>query len=120
MDARKKQVYTAFYRRSTEGFIVRESEIQAIAPESLVADIKEPVVMVGDGAISYQDFWLKELGTLVEIAPVHLHSPSAAAIGLLSGELLQNDVTLDISTASPLYVRASDAELSLVRKKGLQ
>ena len=120
MDARKKQVYTAFYRRNTKGFIERESEIRAIAPEGLVADIKEPVVMVGDGAIAYRDFWLKELGALVEIAPFHLHSPSAAAIGLLSGELLQNNVTLDVATASPLYVRASDAELSLVRKKGLQ
>jgi tRNA threonylcarbamoyladenosine biosynthesis protein TsaB len=119
MDARKKQVYTAFYRRNNKGLIVRESEIRAIAPERLVTDIEEPVVMVGDGVMAYHDFWLKELGTLVEIAPFHLHSPSAAAIGLLSGELLQNDVTLDVASASPLYVRASDAELSLIRKKGL-
>lgn len=119
MDARKKQVYTAFYRRNVNGLIERESEIIAISPGNLVANIKEPVVMVGDGVISYHDYWQKELGEMVEFAPMQLHSPSAAAIGLLAGELLQNNNILDIATASPLYVRSSDAELSLVKKKGL-
>lgn len=119
MDARKKQVYTAFYRRNSEGLAVREGEIRAISPECLIADIEEPVVMVGDGTITYHDLWVKELGPLVEMAPFHMHSPSAAVIGLLAGGLLQNNITLDVATACPLYVRASDAELSLVRKKGL-
>lgn len=120
MDARKKQVYTAFYRRNAKGFIVRECDIRATVPDSLITDINEPVVMVGDGAITYRDYWQKELGGLVEFAPCQLHSPSAAAIGLLAGELLENDITLDIGAASPLYVRASDAELSLVQRKGIE
>ncbi len=120
MDARKKEVYTAFFRRTAEGTIRREGVVRAITPDQLAADIDEPVVMVGDGAIVYQDLWQDTLGSLVEFAPFHLHSPSAAAIGLLAAELLEKGETLDIAAATPLYVRASDAELSLVRKKGLQ
>ncbi len=119
MDARKKQVYTAFYRRDPKGSIFREGDIMAISPEDLVSDMTEPIVMVGDGVITYQDYWQSELGELVEFAPFQMHSPSAAAIGLIAGELLKKNKTLDIATASPLYVRSSDAELSLVRKKGL-
>jgi len=53
----------------------------------------------------------------VEFAPASLHYPSAAVIGLLGGQNLQNNQILDLATAVPLYVLASDADLSLEAKK---
>lgn len=119
MDARKKQVYTAFYTRKADGTLARRGNLRVVTPEELAVEIVEPVIMVGDGVITYYDYWKEKLGNLVGFAPFQLHSPSAAAIGLLAGEMLKNDICLDISTASPLYIRSSDAELSLVAKKQL-
>jgi tRNA threonylcarbamoyladenosine biosynthesis protein TsaB len=117
LDARKKQIYSAWYRYGEETGLQRESEIRVLTPQQLVAEIEEPVLMVGDAVVTYGEYWRKELGSLVSYAPVQLHLPSAAAIGLLGGALLAEDSCLDIAAATPLYVRASDAELSLQDRK---
>ena len=87
--------------------------IRVVTPQRLVAEIEEPVLFVGDGVMAYGDFWQEALGTSFVSAPRTLHYPSASAIGLLAGEMLQQDQCLELATAAPLYVRASDAELSL-------
>ena len=117
LDARKKQVYSAFYQRNSFGQIERTGEIRAVSPEILAAEIDEQVLMVGDGITSYGKLWKSLLEDNVEFAPCQLNQPSASAIGLLCGQLLKEEKYLDIGSASPLYVRASDAELSLADKK---
>lgn len=118
MDARKKQVYTAKYHRDqNNGSLTRLSDIKVVSPEHIVLDPSEEVVMIGDGVISYGEMWKERLGDLVRFAPMHLHAPSASAVGLLCGTLLQEGNCLDIGAAAPLYVRASDAELSLADRK---
>jgi tRNA threonylcarbamoyladenosine biosynthesis protein TsaB len=117
VDARKREVYVAFYRCDGSGVARRISEIRAVDPQKLTNEIKEPVVIVGDGVLVYGDCWRRELGEMVEFAPMSLHYPSAAVIGLLSGENLLSNRILDLASAVPLYVRASDAELSLEVKK---
>jgi tRNA threonylcarbamoyladenosine biosynthesis protein TsaB len=117
LDARKKEVYVAFYRYDGMGVVRRIGEIRAIDPLKLADEISEPVLIVGDGVLVYGDYWQKELGEKVEFAPPALHYPSAAVIGLRGGEDLQNGRVLDLAAAVPLYIRASDAELSLETKK---
>ena len=117
VDARKREIYVAFYRCDGSGVVKRISEIRAVDPQKLTDQIKEPVVIVGDGVLVYGDCWRRELGEMVEFAPMGLHYPSAAVIGLLGGENLMNNRILDLASAVPLYVRASDAELSLEAKK---
>ncbi len=118
MDARKKQVYTATYRRAQDnGRLTRLSEIKVVSPEYVAMEIREEAVMIGDGVIAYGELWREKHGDLVRFAPMHLHSPSAAAVGLLCGTLLKEGKCLDVGAAAPLYVRASDAELSLADKK---
>lgn len=114
LDARKKEVYTAFYRTDAVGQTNRITEIVAISPEALTEQITEPVLMVGDGLLAYGDYWQSQLGDQLTVAPAHLWSPSAATLGLMAGEL---DEPLDVGTATPLYVRASDAELNLQMSK---
>ncbi len=117
LDARKKEVYAAFYRADTARVPRQVTEIVAVKPEELLPDVIEPLVMVGDGIHAYGEYWFKERGNLVEFAPPHFHTPSAASLGLLAGEKLAKNDLLDLPTATPVYVRASDAELSLVKKK---
>ena len=70
-------------------------------------------MFVGDAVMLYGDLWREALGARFASAPRTLHYPSASGLGLLAGEMLQQDQCLDLATAAPLYVRASDAELSL-------
>lgn len=113
LDARKKEVYTAFYRCDDLGIPRRVSEIAVLAPEKLVELISEPVLMVGDGLFAYKSLWQTELGERMRCAPVHHWSPSAAILGLLAGEMRAQNQPLATASAVPLYVRASDAELNL-------
>ncbi len=117
LDARKKQVYTAWYRPSLSGPAHRIGEIRAVDPEVLAAEIEKPVLMVGDGVLTYGELWRRNLGDKVAFAPIDLLYPSAAVIGLLGGIELAEGRSLDLASAVPLYIRASDAELSIERKK---
>lgn len=117
IDARKKQVYCAFYRFDEQKGPLPEGKVLPLSPQQLIDQISEPVLMIGDGVVTYGELFKNELGSLVTYAPFHLHVPSAAAIGLLCGILFEENRYLDIGTAAPVYVRASDAELSLVTKK---
>lgn len=116
LDARKHEVYTACYRRDNEGRLQKLDKIVSISPEKLIERIKEPVVIVGDGVFSYRQVWEQGLGNMVQFAPAALHVPSAVNIGFLAYEHYLKQDFLDPGEASPLYVRASDAELSLGRK----
>ena len=117
LDARKKEVYVAFYRCDDVGLPRRVSAIQAVDPLKLGVEISEPVMIVGDGGLAYGDHWRRELADKVVFAPAGLHYPSAVVLGLLGAGNLLLDRILDLETAVPLYVRASDAELSLKVKK---
>jgi tRNA threonylcarbamoyladenosine biosynthesis protein TsaB len=113
LDARKKEVYIALYRCDASGAPCRVSEIQAIDPHALIGMMKEPVLIVGDGALVYGEQWQMEGGDRVALAPLPLHYPAADVIGLLGAGHLLEDRALDPATAVPFYVRASDAELNL-------
>ena len=52
LDARKKEVYAAFYRCNDNGFSERISDMTVLPPEKLATVIDEPVVLIGDGATS--------------------------------------------------------------------
>lgn len=117
LDARKKEVYTAWYAQDDQGVLRRQGEIRALAPERLAEEIREPVLMVGDGLLAYGSFLQERLGDLLAMAPLPLHYPSAASTGFLCCEQLLKGESLALDSAVPFYVRASDAELSLVGKK---
>jgi tRNA threonylcarbamoyladenosine biosynthesis protein TsaB len=116
LDARKKEVYSAFFRRDEDGQIRQTAKISVISPEHLAERIEEPVYMIGDAVATYGEYWREAVGNLLEFAPSQLHPPSAASLGLLAAEQLQAGKILDIGSACPSYVRASDAELGLLGK----
>ncbi len=117
LDARKNQIYAAKYRCSSPEIPVLEIPIQAIDPAAFVQLVDKGDVIAGDGVMTYGSLWRQKLGEDVWFAPQHLHRVSAAACGLICGEQYNNGDFLDLETAEPLYVRASDAELNLAQKK---
>lgn len=117
LDARKKEVYAAFYRAHQNGVPKAVTDVAAYSPESLAEAIREPTLMVGDGLAVYSELWQERLGDMLCIAPSQLWSPSAATLGLIAGEQAIQGQHLEIASAVPMYVRASDAELNLQMRK---
>lgn len=117
LDARKKEIYSAFYRYNEKVGSHRVSDVVVIAPEKLAATIDEPVIMIGDGVTAYGDLFQKLLLDSVTFAPAQLHEPTSTSLGLIAREMLDAGEVLDIAEATPIYVRSSDAELNLLKKK---
>lgn len=120
IDARKKEIYTAFFRYSPEyKSIERICDYRAIKPEALAAEIKEPTIFLGDGTTVYGEFFKQELGDLAMLAPSEVFFARAACVGKIGLEMLESKNFIDPATATPIYIRKSDAELhlSLPKKK---
>lgn len=111
IDARKKEVYAAFYQCRTGTAPLRTSDFLALPPAELAALITTPTILVGDGATLYQDLFRDTLGELALMPPATLHFPRAASIGLLAQNLFSKGEFVDPATVAPLYVRKSDAEI---------
>ncbi len=109
LDARKKEVYAAFYRYE-KTLIERQSDYQAIRPEDLVRRIKEQTIFVGDGAKTYKDLLLSSLPSLAFFPSAPLHLSHGSMVAKLGSELLERGECLDLATFAPIYVRPSEAE----------
>ena len=110
LDARKKEVYTAFYR-NVNGEIQRLTEYSVITPENLLKDIQEPVLFLGDGVITYRQQITSILGDQALFAdPAHL-LPRGSFIAQLGCERLLAGESDDCFALTPLYIRKSDAEI---------
>jgi len=111
LDARKKEVYTSFYRYEEGSSLKRQSNYQAIGPEDLVKKITEQTIFLGDGVRTYRDFLLNSLPSLAIFPLASLHVPYGSMVARLGSELLQKGECLDLSTFTPIYVRPSEAEM---------
>ncbi|MFH1217927.1 MAG: tRNA (adenosine(37)-N6)-threonylcarbamoyltransferase complex dimerization subunit type 1 TsaB [Pseudomonadota bacterium] len=115
-DARKKEVYTACYRPDGNGSMVRQGNYLVISPEKLCAKINEPAIFTGDGAAIYGELFKNELGDNAILAPEQIYFARASNIGFLALESRRNKDFLDPAGCTPLYVRASDAEINFPRQ----
>ena len=113
LDARKKEVYGGFYRCDEQGIPRLQEEWWVMRPEKLCDRIREPVLLLGDGAVAYKDLFRDRLGDLLFVAPQGTYFPRAASIGMLAAEKWQMDIFIDPVSAEPIYIRASEAELHL-------
>jgi tRNA threonylcarbamoyladenosine biosynthesis protein TsaB len=111
LDARKGEVYTAFYRYGAENILGRRSDAQALRPEDLVKKIKEQTIFLGDGVRTYGDFLLHSLPSLATFPAAPLQIPHGSMVATLGFELLKKGEHLNISTFSPIYIRPSEAEV---------
>lgn len=111
LDARKQQVYAAFYRRDVNGSRRRLGDSVVLSTEALAARITEPTLVFGPGAAVCAS-WLADCAFARVAAGPALH-PRAALVGFCGTEALAAGDTDGTAALAPLYVRASEAELSL-------
>ncbi|MCL2700051.1 MAG: tRNA (adenosine(37)-N6)-threonylcarbamoyltransferase complex dimerization subunit type 1 TsaB [Defluviitaleaceae bacterium] len=100
MDARRGQVYTAFYDGGTR----RLTDYMAISPEEALARLaafNRPVIFLGDGAAAHSD-------KLKNIAPAHLSLQRASAVAALGLERADDAVAYD--KFELFYLRKPQAE----------
>ncbi len=110
LDARKREVYTAFYR-NTGAAVQRVSDYAVIAPDLVLQAITEPVLFLGDGVFRYRDIITTTLGALAHFADAAHGLPRAGLIAQLGALRLQHGDTDQCFDLTPLYIRKSDAEI---------
>ena len=117
LDARKGEVYTALYcvgpdeagRLQTE----RLTELLLLRPEALAGLVREQTVFVGDGLVSYGAMLEKALGPLYLRGDADLDFPRASAAIRLGLARLAAGAESDPALILPVYIRLSEAELSV-------
>ena len=115
LDARKGQMYAAFYRCDAGGKRHRTGDFLVLSPAALAARITEPTLVLGPGAALCAP-WLAACAEARVVVSAALH-PRAALVGLCAAEALAAGATDGSADLAPLYVRASEAELGLGAKR---
>lgn len=103
LDARKGEVYCSLYRWDG-GRMRREWEYLAIPPAALASRLREPVIVLGDGADRVDSSHARPV-------PAPCRVPSPATVGWLGHARLVAGDTIAAAGLAPLYLRPSEAEL---------
>ena len=120
LDARKNEVYTAFFdvhssypRRLSKDLFCSPSEFVEIVKEQRIELNYEKVILLGNGYTPYSEYFQNELGEEYALAPAHLMYPRAGALASLAVERVIKEEFDDARTLKPVYVRLSEAEYQL-------
>jgi tRNA threonylcarbamoyladenosine biosynthesis protein TsaB len=111
IDARRGEVYFAFYRQ-VPGGVQCVSGQRVGTPEELCSEVLasgEECLAVGDGARRYRS-GLEEVGG-IEVAEPGLSYPSAASLVQLAHAIALREEFVHPSELQPVYLRRADAEI---------
>jgi len=111
MDARRQQVYNALFYVN-QGVIQRVSADRAIALSNLAEEIKEgkdPIFLVGDGAVLCYNTLKDQIPTLV-LPPEHRQHQRAVGVALIAETMAAQGHSGDGNALTPNYLRLSQAE----------
>jgi len=111
LDARKKEVYAALFRRDENGGLEKIGGDWALAPEDLCSRISEKTIFLGNGIEIYGEFLREKLGLHALFAPPELSLPRAVNVARLSIPKFRKGLTLDLFSFTPTYLRRSEAEI---------
>ena len=120
LDARKQEVYTAFYD-ANEDIPQRLTEDIACSPQDMANQAqnlaettgKHHITLLGDGFYPYEAFFRDYFLQDLQVAPGPLMLPRAAALGSLAWRRAINNDFDDTFSLRPVYVRLSEAEYRL-------
>ena len=115
LDARKKEVYAALFRRQ-DGRLERATDDLVCAPERMVETAgglvnNEPCLFIGDGARVYAKLIQDRLGERCLLTLGESYPSTAAAVARLAEEKIGRQEFDPVGPLSPLYLRPSEAEL---------
>lgn len=118
LDARREQVFHAFYR-SSPGGIQRMTDYRVSRPEQLAVGIDsrpEEVLLVGNGALLYRDVF--EEISVAEVGPMSHSFPEAKALVELSLPRMVREDFDSLFDLKPLYLRRSAKPIQWERIRG--
>jgi tRNA threonylcarbamoyladenosine biosynthesis protein TsaB len=105
LDARRSEVYTACYRREANT-LTQISEEQALSPEAAVDSLREPCLLIGDGAVAYAEPLSEILGERMLMALPFQHPIKASTVAFLAGRSMDGR-TDERTSLAPHYIRQS-------------
>ncbi len=119
MDARRGQVYTGIYRfRGTQMEILHSQCIMMI--EDLIYELDKigmPVMFLGDGVPVHQNLIDTTMASEHHYAPLSMNRHKASALAALAIQYYRQGKTETAEQHQPDYLRASQAERELQKKK---
>ena len=115
MDARRRQVYTAFYAgRGNGGFPNRVSDYMAADIEDVLQDLQRlnlPVTFLGDAVAVYRETLANnKFGVIYEFAPPAMLLQRASSVAGLAARKAAEGEIEDCAGFVPFYLRKSQAE----------
>ncbi|NLJ72680.1 MAG: tRNA (adenosine(37)-N6)-threonylcarbamoyltransferase complex dimerization subunit type 1 TsaB [Syntrophomonadaceae bacterium] len=120
LDARRNEVYTAFYDASgiypvpiSDELAISPEDFVSLAHQLMVKNNYTRIILLGDGFYPYADFFRKSFNDKLLNIPTHLILPRPTALGNLAIERVKAHSYSDIFSLSPTYLRLSEAEYKL-------
>ena len=116
VDARRNEVFWAFYR-ATPGGVQRLSEFRCAPASHCATEIDsrgEPVLIVGNGPYLYPNEF-SQRSREIEVAGVADCTPTAIGLAELAVARLLREDSDRLTDVRPLYIRKSDAEVTWER-----
>ena len=121
MDARCSQVYNALFRVSGY-YVTRMTDDRALSLTDLkleLQNIREKIVLVGDGAVLCSKFLDSELENVM-LAPFNNRIQTASSVAYAAFEKINNGETLTADELMPVYLRLPQAQRELNKKLGVK
>ena len=110
LDARKREVYVAFFDRAVDGCVTRLTQDAVLAPDVLPAEGAAPCLFVGDGAERYADILRGRYGDATRLLPLARVQPRASIVARLAWARFRRGEADDAAQLVPHYLRRPDAE----------
>jgi tRNA threonylcarbamoyladenosine biosynthesis protein TsaB len=110
LDARKGEVYTAFFRYDRYGQLERLTPDQVCPPQALLDHLLTPCLFLGDGVKTYGQLIQERYGPAAQLLPFATHHPRGAVVAKMAWERLSRGEHDDLGALVPRYVRLPEAE----------
>lgn len=114
LDARKNEVYTALYGTEPENTLIVKEQITDV--REFLSNIDDSTLFVGDGALKHEKLIRDALPDRSFFASSVHRRVRAATVGLLGWEKYKKGEFLNPDAVAPVYLRLSEAEMSLSRQ----
>jgi tRNA threonylcarbamoyladenosine biosynthesis protein TsaB len=111
VDARKSEIYHAFYQPDGVGAVQLLAPFQVDVAERIVEKVQGPTIFCGDGWPLCRELFSRKLGAWAISASSPFDVIRAGQVGELACRRFQEQRGEDPMTCVPVYVRPSEAEI---------
>lgn len=119
-DARRKRVYAGHYRFGPHSQLTALKEDRVTGIQDLMADladVREPLLFLGDGAVSHRPLIEAQLGDQAFFAETAENVIRPASVARLAIQEWRRGGSDDIDSFSPKYLQVTEAEANWLRRK---